>query len=144
MHLDLLKQIILDEQQLALPDLTERDLQLTFVPEMSLSIVGARRCGKSYRALQHVKQLLAAGILRENICRVLFNDHRLITVPASELHCIDNAYYSLYPEKKRREEVVFIFDEIHRIEGWEDYGYFSPLRPVCKQARLTFSGVITW
>lgn len=132
MHLDLLKQIILDEQELPLPALTERDLNLTFVPEMSLSIVGARRCGKSYRTLQYVKSLLAAGVQRENICRILFNDHRLVTVPASELHCIDNAYYSLYPGKRRREEVVFIFDEIHRIEGWEDYVLYLLSEPTHK------------
>jgi uncharacterized protein len=131
-HLDLLKQIILDEQGLALPVLTERDLQLTFVPEMSLSIVGARRCGKSYRSLQYVQHLLATGVKRANICRVLFNDHRLVTVPARELHCIDNAYYSLYPEKKRHEEVVFIFDEIHRIEGWEDYILYLLSEPTHK------------
>lgn len=121
MRLDLLKQIILDEQALPLPELTERDLPLTFVPEMALTIVGARRCGKSYRTLQYIQHLLAGGVKRENICRVLFNDHRLINVPASELHCIDNAYYSQYPEKRRSEKVVFIFDEIHRIDGWEDY-----------------------
>ncbi len=54
MHLDLLKQIILDEQDLNIPDLAERDMRLTFMPEMSLTIVGARRCGKSYRTLQYV------------------------------------------------------------------------------------------
>jgi predicted AAA+ superfamily ATPase len=31
------------------------------------------------------------------------------------------AYYSLFPDKRGREDVFFIFDEIHRIEGWEDY-----------------------
>lgn len=132
MQLDLLKQIIVDEQGLPLPKLTERDLRLTFVPEMALSIVGSRRCGKSYRSLQYVQHLLASGIKRENVCRVLFNDHRLITVPARELHCIDNAYYALYPEKRRREEVVFIFDEIHRIEGWEDYILYLLAEPTHK------------
>jgi len=121
MRLDLLRQIIVDEQGLPLPELTDRDLRLTFVPEMALTIVGARRCGKSYRTLQHVQHLLAAGVKRENVCRVLFNDHRLTSIPSDELHCIDNAYYSLYPEKRRREDVIFIFDEIHRIDGWEDY-----------------------
>jgi len=132
MHLDLLRQIILDEQGLPLPELTERDLELTFVPEMSLSVVGARRCGKTYRSLQYVRHLLAKGVQRENICRILFNDHRLTAVPASELHCIDNAYYSLYPEKRRHEEVVFIFDEIHRIEGWEDYVLYLLAEPTHK------------
>jgi len=121
MQLDLLKRVILDEQQLATPDLTLRDLRLTFAPGMALSIVGARRCGKTYRTLQHVQELTGAGTPRENICRVLFNDHRLANVAARELDCIDTAYYTLYAEKRRREEVLFVFDEIHRIEGWEDY-----------------------
>jgi predicted AAA+ superfamily ATPase len=121
MHIDLLKQIICDEQSLALPLLTARDLKLVFVPEMALTIVGARRCGKSYRTLQYVRDLVDKGLKRENVCRVLFNDHRLINIPSDQLHCIDNAYYSLYPEKRRSEKVVFVFDEIHRIAGWEDY-----------------------
>lgn len=41
MYLELLRQIIVDEQGLALPQLTDRDLQLAFVPEYVFSLCPA-------------------------------------------------------------------------------------------------------
>ncbi len=37
------------------------------------------------------------------------------------MNLIEEAYYELFPEKLYNEKVYFIFDEIHRIDGWEDY-----------------------
>jgi predicted AAA+ superfamily ATPase len=88
---------------------------------MSLAIVGARRSGKTYRTYQFVRDHLERGGRIEDVCRVQFNDHRLSDLTRADLSSIDEAYYALYPEKRGREEVFFIFDEIHRIEGWEDY-----------------------
>jgi len=117
---DILKQIIVDYQKNEKYSLTKRDLSLTFIPKMALGIVGARRTGKTFRTHQMVDEL-PENIKIENVCRIQFNDHRLIKIPVQELHIIDESYYSLYPEKRGTEEVYFIFDEIHRIKGWEDY-----------------------
>ncbi|MCK5154396.1 MAG: ATP-binding protein [Spirochaetales bacterium] len=117
---DFLKQIIVDYQENKKHSLTKRDLSITFIPQMAIGIVGARRTGKTFRTHQMVNEL-PNHIEIENICRIQFNDHRLIKIPANELHIIDKTYYSLYPEKKGEEQVYFIFDEIHRIPGWEDY-----------------------
>ncbi|MGB7570062.1 MAG: ATP-binding protein [Chitinivibrionales bacterium] len=89
---------------------------------MAVSIVGARRCGKTYRTHQLFGDLSAAGLQKESVCRLQFNDHRLSGLTASDLSIIDFSYYSLFPERRRGEkEVWFIFDEIQRIDGWEDY-----------------------
>jgi predicted AAA+ superfamily ATPase len=121
MNLATMQRIIADFQARPPPVLTERALPLQFVRGMSLAIVGARRCGKTYRTYQFVREHQARGGRQENICRVQFNDHRLSAMNRLTLSAVDEAYYSLYPDKRGREEVYFIFDEIHRLEGWEDY-----------------------
>ncbi len=121
MDINTLKQIILDFQSRPLPRLTQRDLQLAFIRDMSLCVVGARRAGKTYRTYQFMQEHLAQGGTRETICRVQFNDHRLSGLPGSALSLIDEAYYTMFPEKRRKDDVLFVFDEIHRVQGWEDY-----------------------
>jgi len=118
--LEVLKRIIVDYQKKALPVLTQRDLKIEFIPNMATGISGIRRGGKTYRTHQLAIELERLG-KKENICRVQFNDHRIINIPAKDLHVIDDAYYSIYPEKRENEDVFFIFDEIHRIKGWENY-----------------------
>jgi hypothetical protein len=118
MKMELIQQIILDSHKQPLPKLSKRDLELIFIPGMALGVVGSRRCGKTYRTYQFIDEMRSK---RENVCRIQFNDHRLSRVKSSELHIIDDAYYAIFPEKRYKEDVVFIFDEIHRIDGWEDY-----------------------
>lgn len=88
---------------------------------MSIAITGARRSGKTYRTYQYIAEKLEEGVSIENICRIQFHDHRLKNITSSELSNINDAYFVLYPNKLNRETVYFVFDEIHRIEGWEDY-----------------------
>ncbi|MCX6998157.1 MAG: ATP-binding protein [Kiritimatiellaeota bacterium] len=121
MNLTTLQRIMADFHARPLPALTVRDKPIRFVRDMSLSIVGARRSGKTYRTYQFIKNHIEQGGHIENICRVQFNDHRLSAMKRADLSSVDEAYYALYPEKRGREEVFFVFDEIHRIEGWEDY-----------------------
>ena len=118
MKIELLQQIILDSHKQPLPKLSKRNLELNFISGMALGIVGSRRCGKTYRTYQFIEEMENN---RENICRIQFNDHRLSSIKSDELHVIDDAYYALFPEKRYHERVFFIFDEIHRIDGWEDY-----------------------
>ena len=121
MNIEVIQRVIMDFQMKDLPLLTDRDLDVTPIDNMSFTLVGSRRTGKTYRTFQYVNQLLSSGIALENICRIQFNDHRLQTLKADELHVVDNAYYALFPDKRGKEDVYFIFDEIHRIDGWEDY-----------------------
>ncbi|OGV76690.1 MAG: hypothetical protein A3K19_18165 [Lentisphaerae bacterium RIFOXYB12_FULL_65_16] len=121
MNLEAMQRIILDFQTSELPTLTERELEITPIDGMSFTIVGCRRAGKTFRTYQYLSERYRGGVSRENICRIQFNDHRLQALPAAELDVIDRAYFSLFPEKRGREDVFFIFDEIHRIDGWENY-----------------------
>jgi len=120
MDIELLQSIILDYQRQDSVILTKRDLEVNFIPNMAVGIVGVRRCGKTFRTHQLVEDLQDKFEL-QNICRVQFNDHRIKHIKSTELDIIDRAYYALYPEKNSGGDILFIFDEIHRIDGWEDY-----------------------
>jgi len=121
MNLETMQTIIRDSQKRPVPEFTRRDLGLKFIKNMSLSVVGARRCGKTFLTFQHIKGLIDQGMPVENICRIQFNDLRLSLLRAPDLMLIDQAYYALYPEKRQSAPVYFVFEEIHRIDGWEDY-----------------------
>lgn len=122
MYDDLIKEKILDFQHSKSYSLTPREYDVLFVDGMSFSITGPRRSGKTFRTYQFVNEYTEQGNSIENICRIQFNDHKLINLQAEDLNCIDDNYYAIYPEKKlNNEEVIFIFDELHRIEGWENY-----------------------
>ncbi len=119
--IEYIKRMILDFQEQGIYELTVRDYNISFVRNMSFSITGPRRCGKSYRTYQFVQEYIAEGHQIENICYLQFNDHKLKSLKSEDLNIIDEAYYSIFPEKQNSQEVVFIFDELHRIDGWEDY-----------------------
>jgi len=115
------QEIIKEDQLRILPQLTRRSLPVDCVSESATAIIGGRRCGKTYRSYQFIHDLAASGVPRESVCRFQFNDLRLSRLALDELRMIDTAYYSLYPSFRHTRPVHFIFDEIHRIEGWEDY-----------------------
>ncbi|MFC1462366.1 ATP-binding protein [Verrucomicrobiota bacterium] len=121
MNIDIFKQILLDFQSRPHPRLTPRELRLDFVRDMSLCVVGARRAGKTYRTYQFIADHIAQGADPECVCRVQFNDHRLGGLTRESLSRIDEAYYALFPARQRKDSVLFVFDEIHRVAGWEDY-----------------------
>ncbi len=116
-----IKKIILDFHTSKLKILTTRSYDVTFVKDMSFSITGPRRCGKSYRTYQFINEYISKGNKKNDICYIQFNDNKLKSINSEDLNIIDEAYFSLYPNKQNKTEVVFIFDEIHRIDGWEDY-----------------------
>ena len=95
MYSDLLKEKISDFQVRDFPKYTLRDYKITFIDDMSFSITGPRRSGKTYRTYQFVDDYIAKGNSIENICRIQFNDHKLIKLKSADLGIIDEAYYAL-------------------------------------------------
>lgn len=121
MQLTEFQEIIKDNQLRPLPEFTRRSLEVNCVAESVTVVTGGRRCGKTYRCYQFMHDLLTEGNPVETICRVQFNDLRLSRLQTDDLNFIDAAYYSLYPSFRHTRPVYFIFDEIQRIDGWEDY-----------------------
>lgn len=119
--LDLLKEIILDFQELDLPTGITRRVAILPVPDKATVCIGVRRSGKSTFMFQLMKKLLNSGVSRQNILYLNFFDDRLHSLQHNHLGMILEAYFSLYPEKKNVEKVYCFFDEIQVVSDWEPF-----------------------
>lgn len=119
--LNLLKEIILDNQNNQLFTGTHRHLEVTPVNKKATIIIGVRRCGKSTWLNQAIEGLLSKGVSKKNILYINFFDDRLTNLKQGGLDTVLEAYFTIYPEKKILETVYCFFDEIQVIQGWEAF-----------------------
>jgi predicted AAA+ superfamily ATPase len=119
--IDILKEIILDFQEMDLPTGVPRRVDVVSVPGKATVCVGVRRSGKSTFLFQLVQRLQDSGIPRQNILYLNFFDDRLHNLQHEGLGVILEAYFSLYPEKKNAEKIYCFFDEIQFVSGWEPF-----------------------
>ena len=117
----LLKEIILDFQEVELMTGVTRRVEVEPVPGKATVCIGVRRSGKSTFMFQLMHRLLDTGVPRQNILYLNFFDDRLHTLQHDRLGVILDAYFSLYPEKKNAEKVYCFFDEIQVVSGWEPF-----------------------
>lgn len=78
-------------------------------------VYGARRSGKTF---------LLYGLFKRNKGNALyidFEDERLNGIELNELDKIRESFFELKPQLLHSEDVVFLFDEIQNIRGWEKY-----------------------
>lgn len=119
--IDLLKEIILDHQEINLPTGVPRRVDVVPVSGKATVCIGVRRSGKSTFMFQLMEKLQNTGVSRQNILYLNFFDDRLHSLRHDNLGIISEAYYSLYPEKKNTETVYCFFDEIQVVPGWEPF-----------------------
>jgi predicted AAA+ superfamily ATPase len=70
----LFEQIIADFQERPLPVLTRRDAPIPALPGKIDTIIGMRRTGKSWRLYQAMQDLLGAGLPKQRLLYVNFDD----------------------------------------------------------------------
>jgi uncharacterized protein len=115
-----LKEIILENQQFNPGTLIKRDhLQIPLNTGMIISIVGARRSGKTFLLYYLIDQLKKEGLPSENIVFINFEDERL-NLQQTDLDLILQAYQELFPDTDLK-KTCFFFDEIQNVAGWEKF-----------------------
>ena len=119
--IEMLKEIILDFQEIDLPTGVPRRVAVAKVPGKATVCIGVRRSGKSTFMFQVMKKLQDSGVARQNILYLNFFDDRLHRLQHDNLGVILEAYFSLYPQKKNAEKVYCFFDEIQVVPGWEPF-----------------------
>ncbi len=113
--------LIIDFQENLISTGVPRRTEIAIVKNKASICIGVRRCGKSTLMMQVLQMLIAQGVPKENIVHLNFFDDRLYGMKNDQLDQIVQAYYSMYPQKKNSEEVVFFFDEIQTVELWEGF-----------------------
>ncbi|MGK2907113.1 MAG: ATP-binding protein [Desulfuromonadales bacterium] len=119
--IDILKEIILDFQEIDLPMGVPRRVDISPVSGKTTVCIGVRRSGKSTFMFQLMQRLQDSGVSRHNILYLNFFDDRLHSLQHESLRVILEAYFSIYPEKKNAETIYCFFDEIQVVPGWEPF-----------------------
>lgn len=114
-----IKDIILENQNTDFPNLVYRKIDIPINLNIIVSLIGARRSGKTYILYQVIEQLVKKKVKKENILFLNFEDERL-KLNSTNLDQILQAYQELYPQINFK-DVYFFFDEIQNVEGWEKF-----------------------
>ncbi len=112
-----------DFKALGFPDYIPREINLLMVDNMVSTVIGARRAGKSYRVLQAANEMIQRRAISsiDNICYMDFDNPILAGMRAEDLHIIQDTFFKLNPEIEIKTPLLFMLDEIHKIDGWEQY-----------------------
>lgn len=120
MNKESLKGVLRQFAERKLPGLRTRELAVPTDSGKVVSLVGARRTGKTFLLFQLMQDLMAAGVNREQILYLNFEDDRLYPVAANELDLILRAHAELFPDAADRKRYIFL-DEVQNVDGWERY-----------------------
>jgi len=113
------KIIISDFLEIGMPKLVDREIEIPINSKKIISLIGARRTGKTYLFYSVIKKLREQKH-NTQIVYINFEDDRLFPLTLKDLNLFVEAYYELYPNN-RDKTVYFFFDEIQNIENWEKF-----------------------
>lgn len=114
-----IKEIILENQNKDFPSVIHRYIDISLSLNIIVTLIGARRSGKTYILYQKINELLKSGIKKEQILFLNFEDERL-QLNTKNLDQIIQAYTELFPEIEIK-NTYFFFDEIQNVTGWEKF-----------------------
>ena len=115
---ELIKQVIRSFHLAKKFDVVARDIELPVGSGKIITLIGARRSGKTF-ILYDVINKLQESVAKEQIVFINFEDERL-DLKVDELDLILQSYKELYPDLDLSECYLF-FDEIQNIDGWEKF-----------------------
>ncbi len=120
---DIIRQRIMEFHEDGIPQYYQRDIEIPFIEDMSNTIIGGRKVGKTYLTYQAIDHLLKTGKISsiKQVCYLHFDDETLMELRVQDLRLIESVFFSLQKETNLDLPAVFVFDEIHRIKGWENY-----------------------
>lgn len=113
-------QLIDDFHERVLPALVPRSSRLHCVPGKADVVIGMRRSGKTWFCYQKIQELIASGTKKERILYLNFEDDRLHEFRVDHFQYILDVYFGKFPDH-RDGTCYFFFDEIQRIDKWEQF-----------------------
>lgn len=114
---EVFKRLITESIERDYEGVRERALAVPDDMNKIITIIGARRSGKTH-FLYSVIDKLRKTMRRDLLVYINFDDDRLFPLETRLLTDLIEGYYELYPENKD-EKVYFFLDEIQNILNWE-------------------------
>jgi uncharacterized protein len=116
-----IRQKLADSLAAELAKLTRRDARIPAIPNKAHAVIGMRRAGKSCFLKQYLADQAQKGIPRDALVYFSFEDERLAELQASQLNWVLEEYFLAKPEFRDLRKVIFCFDEIQVVPGWETF-----------------------
>ena len=110
------RELIIDFAERDLSAIKPRELLLPDEPGRIITVIGARRVGKTYLFLHHINKL-RNKIHPSKLLYVNFENDKLFPFTLEKAQQLIETYYEIYPSHKS-EKVYFFFDEIQNIPEW--------------------------
>jgi uncharacterized protein len=105
-----------------IPTATTRHIRGTLsLPNKATAVIGMRRAGKTTFLHQLRRERLDAGVARERLPYINFEDEQLVGLTARNLNLLLEEYYRRFPALRSNETVTWCFDEIQVVPGWERF-----------------------
>jgi len=119
----MIRERLLDFHRNGVPAYTRRDGGVPLLPNVVTTLVGGRKTGKTFRAYQAIDEQLSAGAIPElgQVCYLHFDDEALSAMTQADLGLVDKVFLSLQSSDSLQGPLLFVFDEIHRVDGWEQF-----------------------
>ncbi len=115
---EIIKSLIREFHHRPLPQYTPREIVIPLEVEKIVTLIGARRSGKTFLLYQLIDRLLQE-MDRTGLIFVNFEDERL-DLATREADLVLQAYRELYPGRDMA-SCYFFFDEIQNLPGWERF-----------------------
>ena len=111
-----------DSVRKPLPRLTRRRVfgRVRF-PGKVTAVVGMRRAGKTTFLHQLRRERIESGVARERLPCLSFEDERFADLEATHLDLLVSEYDREFPDADGRATVIWHFDEIQTVPGWERF-----------------------
>ena len=117
-----LSEKLADSLTAPLPDSTPRRVfGEVHLPGKATAVVGVRRAGKTTFLHQVRGERMARGTARVQLPYINFEDERLVDLTAGHLGYLVEEYSRRFSEAGERTPVVWGFDEIQVVPGWERF-----------------------
>jgi predicted AAA+ superfamily ATPase len=106
-------------KRLKLPEIVSRELALPTSLTQIVSVVGVRRCGKTYLLLDTIKQMLK-GLEKDNVIYANFEHERLRNLDAGDLEELLVAHREIFEPNVAKPAYLFL-DEIQNVRDWDKW-----------------------
>lgn len=118
MNSDSLKYVLRQTIERALPPSRPRALVLPTGTGKVVGLAGARRSGKTFLFFDTIRRLTEAGIARNRIVYLNFEDDRLQPMRAEDLDLVLRCLREICPDAAKGRLYMFL-DEVQNAPGWE-------------------------
>lgn len=132
-----LKKILMEWREFEFPPSYPRDFDTSLLKGSEiLSVIGARRAGKTYLCYQMIQEL-RASLPADNLMYINLEDERLYPLRGDELSLLWETYLELFSVELRQRVYIFV-DEIQNIPGWSKWA--RRLTEQNKNVKLVITG----